>query len=170
MSRSIVYAIAAAALSACASAPAYAPASGPSSAGFSQQRIEADRFFVSYRAAGAVQASLVQDYALLRAAEVTLEQGKDWFWVDRRGLDAQSARGYGGPSVGVSVGGGSWGGRGGVNVGVGVNFPIGAAESGAHSATLEIRLGEGVKPDDSNAYDARAVSANLRARLLAPRS
>ena len=58
---------------------------------------------------------------------------------------------------------------GGVNVGVGVNIPIGESGPRARAATLEIRFGEGVKPDDANAYDAHAIAANIRARLLAPR-
>jgi len=34
----------------------------------------------------------------------------------------------------------------------------------ATSATLEVRFGEGPKPDDPNAYDARSIATNLRAR------
>lgn len=155
-------------LAACASAPSYAPAPTQGAAGYSETPIESDRYFVTYRAPGAADAALLQDYALLRAAELTLQHGRDWFWVDRRNLDEQAVRG-GGPSIGVSVGGGNWGRHTGVGVGVGVNIPIGTpAGERARSATLEIRLGEGVKPDDPNAYDAHALVANLRARLLSP--
>lgn len=156
------------AITACASAPAYAPALAQGRPGYSEAQVEANRYFVTYRAAGAADAALIQDFALLRAAELTVQAGRDWFWVDRRTLDEQdSARG--GPSIGVGIGGGNWGRRSGVGVSVGMNFPIGG-QSGqrARSATLEIRLGEGAKPDDANAYDAHALVANLRARLLAP--
>jgi hypothetical protein len=169
MFRHVIAIAALGALAACASAPSYAPATSQGSAGYAETQIENARYFVSYRASGAADASLLQDYALLRAAELTLQHGRDWFWVDRRTLDEQAVRG-GGPSIGVGIGGGNWGRRSGVSVGVGVNFPIGSpAGVRARSATLEIRLGEGVKPDDANAYDAHALSANLRARLLAPR-
>jgi hypothetical protein len=156
-------------LAACASTPVYAPSPSPGAAGYSETRIESNRYSVSYRAGGSVDAAMVQDYALLRAADLTLQNGRDWFWVDRRTLDNAPARS--GPSIGVGVGAGSWGGNGGVNVGVGVNIPIGGAAPGtrARGATLDIRFGEGVKPDDANAYDAHATAANLRARLLAPR-
>ena len=155
------------ALTACASAPTYTPATRTGAAGYSEAAIESNRYLVTYRAPGAGDAALVQDYALLRAADLTLQNGRDWFWVDRRTLDEDLAARRSGPSVGVGIGGGSWGGRSGGGVSVGVNFPIGAGSSTqrAQSATLEVRFGEGVKPDDPNAYDARAVAANIRARL-----
>lgn len=156
-------------LAACASAPTYAPAASQGAAGYSETQIESNRYFVTYRAAGAGDAALIQDFALLRAAELTVQAGRDWFWVDRRTLDEQDTA-RSGPSIGVGIGGGNWGRNTGVSVGVGMNFPIGG-QSGprARSATLEVRLGEGAKPDDPNAYDAHALVANLRARLLAPR-
>lgn len=156
-------------LAACATAPVYAPAAGPNAAGYSERQVESNRFFVTYRASGSADAALLQDFALLRAADLTVQRGRDWFWVDRRTLDEQPAR-YGGPSIGVGIGAGNWGRNTGVNVGVGVNIPIGGGQTSARAraATLEIRLGEGAKPDDPNAYDAHALSTNLRARLLAP--
>ncbi len=39
---------------------------------------------MTYRAAGASDATLLQDYALLRAADLTLQNGREWFCVDRR--------------------------------------------------------------------------------------
>jgi hypothetical protein len=155
------------ALCACASAPTYRPATRAGAPGYSEAAIESNRYFVTYRAPGAADAALVQDYALLRAADLTLQNGRDWFWVDRRTLDEDLAARRSGPSVGVGIGAGSWGGRSGGGVSVGVNFPLGGGSTTqrAQSATLEVRFGEGAKPDDPNAYDARAVAANIRARL-----
>jgi hypothetical protein len=156
-------------LGACASAPVYAPAAAPEAAGYSERQIETNRYFVTYRAAGQADAALLQDFALLRAGELTLQYDRDWFWLDRRTLDEQGAP-QGGPSIGVGIGSGSYGRGGGVSVGVGFNIPIGAPSGPkASAATAEIRFGEGVKPDDPNAYDAHAIVANLRARLLGPR-
>lgn len=164
MIRTVILA-AAIGLSACATAPPpYTAAVSPTSVGYSEQQIESNRYFVTYRAPSGAEPAVLQDYALLRAAELTLANGREWFWVDRRTLDEESSR-YAGPSVGVGVGGGSWGSRSGASVGVGVNLPLGGGGARARSATLEIRLGEGPKPDDPNTYDARAVSTNLRARL-----
>lgn len=157
------------ALSACAtSPPPYAPSASATSAGYSETQIEASRYFITYRAPGGADASLLQDYALLRAADLALQAGRDWFWVDRRTVDEQA--GARGPSIGVGIGAGSWGNRSGGSVGVGINLPIGG-QSGqrARAATLEVRFGEGAKPDDPNAYDARSIAASLRARFNAPR-
>lgn len=166
MLRPIVFAAMAALLAACASTPTYTPAASASAAGYSEQQIEGNRFFVTYRAPGGADAALVQDYALLRAADVALEHNSDWFWVDRRNIDDSVSSG---PSIGVGVGGANYGGHTGVGASVGFNIPIGNHNARARAATLEIRLGEGPKPDDPNAYDARATSANLRSRLTAPR-
>jgi hypothetical protein len=46
-----------------------------------------------------------------------------------------------------------------------MSFPLGNRGEQARAATLEIRFGEGPKPDDPNAYDARSISTNLRSRL-----
>lgn len=166
MIRTFLILVAAATLTACATAPPpYAAASSQTGAGYSETQIEGNRYFVTYRAPGGADAAVIEDYALLRAADLTLQNGREWFWVDRRTVETYDGN-YGGPSVGVGVGGGSWGSRSGASVGVGIHFPIGG-QSGqrARAATLEIRFGEGPKPDDANAYDARATSANLRARI-----
>ena len=163
MLRILAFAAAAFALSACASTPTYTPAASATAAGYSETQVESNRYFVTYRAAGAADAALIQDYALLRAADLTLQNGREWFWVDRRSLDGQ---GQGrGPSIGIGVGGGSYGGRGGVGGSVGLSVPLGNRGEQARAATLEIRFGEGAKPDDPNAYDARSISTNLRSRL-----
>lgn len=166
MYRTLMLTAAVALLAACASTPVYAPASAANAPGYSETQIESNRFFVTYRAPGAADAAVVQDYALLRAADLTLQHGRDWFWVDRRTIDDQGAR-RGGPSIGVGIGGASIGGNSGVSASVGMNFPLGGAGARARSATLEIRFGEGSKPDDPNAYDARSTSQTIRAR--APR-
>lgn len=164
MIRTLIFAAACAGLAACATTPSYAPAASATGAGYSETQIENNRYFVTYRAPGAADVRLLEDYALLRAADLTLQNGRDWFWVDRRVVDGESSR-RSGPSIGVGIGGGSWGRRSGGSVGVGMNFPLGGGVQRATSTTLEVRFGEGPKPDEPNAYDARAVSQNLRSRV-----
>lgn len=166
MLKNVLIVCAALALSACASSPTYTPAARAGAPGYSEAAIELNRYFVTYRAPSATDAALVQDYALLRAADLTLQNGREWFWVDRRTLDETPTQ-RSGPSIGVGIGGGSWGRHSGGGVSVGVNIPIGGGSTTqrAQSATLEVRFGEGPKPDEPNAYDARAVAANIRARL-----
>ena len=152
------------ALSACATTPSYAPASNQGGAGYSETQIESNRYFVTYRAPSGAAQSLLHDYALLRAADITLENGRSWFWVDRRSFDGEASRRTG-ASVGVGLGSARWSGNTRIGASVGVNLPIGVSSGGgARAATLEIRLGVGPKPDDANAYDARAIAISIRTR------
>lgn len=152
------------ALAACAtSPPSYLAAPTTAAEGYSEVQIESNRYFVTFRAPGGADIAVLQDYALLRAAELTQQNGHDWFWVDRRTMEGQS-RG-GGSSIGIGAGGGSYGGSGGGGVGVGINIPIGGGGERARAATLEIRFGQGPKPDDANAYNAASTAANLRTRI-----
>ncbi|WP_426017442.1 CC0125/CC1285 family lipoprotein [Brevundimonas sp. DWR2-3-1b1] len=146
------------ALSACASLAPYGAQQGPNGQGFSEQRIESNRYRVSYNGVGA--AGRVADWALLRAADLTTEQGYDWFEVTQSWTDGRPG-GAGGVRPSVSIGGGSsrYGGysASGVGVGVGLNF------SGPQptSTMLEVVLGRGQKPDRPNAYDARSVQGSI---------
>ena len=170
MIRVLTFAAAALALAACASTPApppYAAASSSTSAGYSETQIESNRYFVTYRAPSTAEVARLEDYALLRAAELTLANGRDWFWVDRRTIDQEQDARNNGPSIGVGVGGGSYGRRSGASVGVGFNIPLGNQDrrARARGATYEVRLGEGPKPDEPNAYDARSTAQAIRTRI-----
>lgn len=150
------------ALSACASLAPYGPQMAPNGQGYIEQRIESNRFRVTYNGVGA--AGPVADYALLRAAQLTTAQGYDWFEVTQRWTDGRldSAGGMR-PSVGIGYGSSSYGGRygnyrsSGVGVGVGLNF----SGPSPTSTTLEALMGNGDRPDRPNAYDARAVQDSL---------
>lgn len=170
MIRILSFAAAAFVLAACATAPAappYAAATSPASAGYSETQIESNRYFVTYRAPDTAEVARLEDYALLRAAELTTANGRDWFWVDRRTIDQEQDARRSGPSLGVGIGGGSYGRRSGASVGVGVTFPLGNQDrpARARGATYEIRFGEGPKPDEPNAYDARSTAQAIRGRI-----
>lgn len=81
-------------LGACASAPAYSPAQSANGVGYTDQRIESDRFRVTYRGGPGMSSADVQDYALMRAAEVTLQTGGDWFEIITADTDADAKRRY----------------------------------------------------------------------------
>jgi hypothetical protein len=162
MIRPLVVAAAVLSLGACASLAPYGPQQGPRGQGYSEQRIESDRYRVSYNGVGAP--GPVADMALLRAADLTLDQGYDWFEVTQRYIDGRpdSAGGFR-PSVSVGVGSSS-GRYGGyrysgtsTGVGVGLNFQ-GPSPT---STLLEVRLGRGARPDRGEAYDAREVRRAL---------
>ena len=165
MSRFALPLIAAAglALSACASLAPYGLQTGPGGQGYAEQRIESNRFRVTYSGVGAP--GPVADMALLRAAELTTSLGYDWFEVTQRWIDGRpdSAGGLR-PSVGAGYGSSRSSGRygsyssSGVGVGVGLNF----SGPSPTSTTLEVVMGNGDRPDRTNAYDARGVQDNLR--------
>ena len=146
-------------VAACASTSSYGPATKSGAMGYESLQIETDRFRVSYTDSDAARA---RDRALLRAAEVTMENGKDWFEITSSYTSDESP-GTGGSRTSVSIGGasGSYGRSSSVGVGVGIGFPLG--DSGAKvTEVLEIIIGAGEKPDRPNVYDARSVDINLR--------
>lgn len=165
MIRTLVVAAAALSLAACASLAPYGPQRGPNGQGYSEQRIESDRYRVTYNGVGAP--GPVADMALLRAADLTLEQGYDWFEVTQRYVDGRpdSAGGFR-PNVSVGYGSGSgrYGGyrysSSGLGVGVGLNFQ-GPSPT---STILEVRMGRGARPDRGEAYEAREVRYSLSGR------
>jgi len=81
----VTIAASALALTACASLAPYGQQMGPNGQGYSDQQIERDRFRVTYRGVGAP--GPVADMALFRAAQLTVEQGYDWFEVTQRWID-----------------------------------------------------------------------------------
>ena len=140
-------------LAACATGPApYGPADTSGGLGYEVQQIESSRFRVSYRARDGATA---RDYALLRAAEVTLDAGDEWFRVVGAYTDAPDER-SGETSVSVGGSSGSYGSS--VGVGIGIGLGGGRSET-VHD--LEILTGSGPKPALENVYDARAVRASL---------
>lgn len=157
-----------AALAACATAvgTAYAPADAKGY-GYSETRIEQDRYRITFAGDGATPPEVVEDYALLRAAELAVENGYDWFRIVGRALDEQEKGGVG---IGAGVGTGSYGRRSGVSVGVGGDLgTVGAKRF--YTARIEALFGSGEKPADdsgSEIYDARSVIETIRARIASP--
>jgi hypothetical protein len=153
---------AAALLAGCATAvgTAYQPAD-KKGFGFTEQKVESDRYRVTFAGDGATPASVVEDYALLRAAEIALANGYDWFRVVGRSLDEEERGGVG---VGAGVGGGSFGGRSGVSVGGGgVRGTIGGRRF--YTSRLEALMGKGPKPEGGDVYSARDLVDAVRSRM-----
>ncbi|WP_084421140.1 CC0125/CC1285 family lipoprotein [Henriciella litoralis] len=152
----LVAGLALAGMTACATAKPYGPATSSTAQGYFVQPIETNRYRVTYTALSPDEA---RRYALRRAAEVTLQNGGDWFRVVNGYTDASDANN--GPRSSVSIGGGSSSGRygSGVGVGVGIGIPIGGS-SEKTTESLEIIVGNGPKPADPNTYSAQSVLVN----------
>ena len=159
MRRALIVVAAGLSLAACATPTVYAPSTGArTSVGFSDYRIETGRYRVTYTGGGGAPMTQVADYALLRAAEVSVRDGYDWFRVVERKDERVGGGSGGGPRVGVGVGGGSGGWRtSGVRVGVGVGTSFDLSGGPAWSRTLEIMAGKGPVPTDKDVYDARDI-------------
>jgi hypothetical protein len=158
-------------LSACATATPYAPAGEGSRYGYAEQRIDTHRYRVSFSGNSVTSREQVESALLLRAAEITLQNGGDWFSTVNRSTDrdvrlqatpdlfSRSPYGpYWGPSWRYHRRGfwSPWNdpfwGRPSVDV----------REIDRYEATAEILVGTGRKPaDDDQAFDAREVTRNL---------
>ncbi len=83
MYRIVIPALLAALLAACAQATPYQPARD--GYGFSEQRIEANRYRITFSGNAVTPQQVVDDYMLFRAAEITLRDGYDYFEIaDKR--------------------------------------------------------------------------------------
>ena len=146
-------------LAGCATAvgTTYAPA-GKGGYGYTDTRIEDDRYRITFAGDGATTPEAVEDFALLRAAELALAGGYDWFRVVGRSIDEQEKGGVG---IGAGLGGG------GRNVGVGVGGNLGKVGARKfYTARMEVIFGKGDKPADAQGvYDARSLSETIRARI-----
>jgi hypothetical protein len=150
-------------LSACATQTVYAPAHSPGGPGFTEARIEQDRWRISFRGGGGAPPQQVEDYALLRAAQLAIANGYDWFAVDDRRV---AETGYSGATLGVGIGGASFGRHSAVGVGASSGLPLSGGPE--LTAYLEVRLGKGPKPDQPNAYDAHDVERTIGPRVAPP--
>jgi hypothetical protein len=169
----LLAATAALALSACATATPYGPASPDSRYGYSQQRIEGDRFRVNFAGNSVTSRDQVEMSLLLRAAEVTVENGGDWFTTVNRATDRDTRLTGGtdpfyydryspfwGPSWRYSRRGlwSPW------RDPFGPDFDV--RQIDRYEATSEIVIGRGRKPaNDPNAFDAREVIDNIGPRV-----
>jgi hypothetical protein len=147
-------ALAFAALAACTSGPTrYVPALDADDMGYREQRLEQERYRVSFRANPDLRGAQVEDMALRRAAELTIQNGYQWFHVVSRNTDlAGGSYTPSGPTVGIGGSTGSYGS--GLGIGLGFNF---GSDSRQYEAVIEILMGRGAKPADPNAYDAQQV-------------
>ena len=169
----LLAATAALALSACATATPYGPAGPQSRYGYSEQRVDSDRYRVSFAGNSVTSREQVEMSLLLRAAELTLESGHDWFATVNRATD-RDVRLQGTPDPFYydrysPFWGPSWRyyRRGSWSLWrdpFGPEFDM--REIDRFEASAEIIMGRGAKPaGDANAFDAREVFQNLGPRV-----
>lgn len=156
-------------LAGCASQSVYAPASRDGGTGYEETRLGDDRYRITFNGNSRTSKDTVKDYALLRAAELTLQNGNDWFYVVTRETDVET-RDAPGASAGFerervvdrSCGllGCSETRR------IGTGFEGGTERTRTqYSHSLEIRMGEGELPEGRDAYEAATLARELRAAM-----
>ena len=79
-------------LAACATTPPYHPASGSGGYGFAEQKIEADRFRVTFKGNSSTSRQAVENFLLYRAAEITVANGFDYFVITEN--DTETHKSY----------------------------------------------------------------------------
>ena len=77
-------------LAACAAPAAYQPRQGGNGTGYSDEQLAANRWRVTFTGNSATKRQTVENYLLLRAAEVTRQSGFHWFVFDSRDTEAKT--------------------------------------------------------------------------------
>lgn len=181
MKRLLTAAAACLALAACATATPYQPltSKGMSTGGYSEVRVNSDRFRITFSGNSLTSRDTVERYLLYRAAEVSLAEGYDWFTLADRHTDRDSHTVYQPDPFGYDMWRPTWAylGRGrwvmldpwgpnrfwdrGMNI----------EEITRFQASAEIFMGKGKKPaGDAAAFDAHEVEKNLAATIKRPTS
>ena len=162
------------ALSACETATPYQPlaAGAAQSGGYSEIKLEDNRWRVSFKGNTVTSRATVETYLIHRAAELTVNQGFDWFETAQRQTDKRTSSfgvdpfgpygygfgwryyrrgfGWGDPFWGGPFGG-PWGGD------------IDLQTIQQFEASAEVVMHHGAKPaDNPRAFDAHQVLANTR--------
>lgn len=174
----------AALLGACATATPYQPLgthNAQASGGYSEQRLEDNRYRVTFSGNEFTSRPRVENYLLYRAAELTSQAGFDGFTMVNRGTDPTTHTrvygdpfrsgpwGYWGPSWrfrGRGFGWRSW------DPWLGSPFwadDFDVATVTSYEASAEIVMFHGSRPDDPRSFDARQVLSNLGPTIQAPR-
>ena len=156
-----------------------------SSGGYSEMRIEPNRWRVSFAGNSLTSRETVEAYLLFRSAELTVQQGYDWFSIADRNTQNKGytyvepdplyhpwygpgymywrpswryyGHGFGWRTWDPFWGDPFWADR------------IDVRTVDKYEATAEVYMGHGVKPaNDPRAFDARQVIANLQPRIQYP--
>jgi hypothetical protein len=154
-------------LAACVTATPYQPAP-PRGFGYTEERLDQNKFRVTFRGNSLTAREIVEDYLLYRAAELTLQNGYDHFLIVGRETEARTAYRY-------------WvdhyGGRGWFYHG----FPhwydpwyrpwstYDAQPITTYTATAEVVMIKGPRQDgEIRAFDARQVLVEVGPRVIRP--
>lgn len=174
-------ALGAALLVGCATPTTYHPASLTDSAhadGYHELQVERERWRIVFAGNGLTSRETVETYLLYRAAELTLQNGYDWFQAVERDTEehvtlvVREPIGAWGPGwephwrydYGTPAGWRTWDRH-------GRDPAFDVSRVTTYEAVAEVVMRRGTKPaDEARAFDARAVKASLEDRIVRPES
>ncbi len=170
----ITLAAAVAGLAACTTATPYGPASQGGGYGFSDQRIEQNRYRITFRGNSSTSRETVENALLYRAAELTVQRGFDYFLVVEN--DTEADRSYRSTTTPAYYGRYGYGYppyRGfpyyAYGFGWGEPYDTYTREVTRYSAVAFVTMHSGPKPaNNPQAFDAREVIDNLGPYVLGP--
>ncbi len=149
------------ALAACATATPYQPIHDGQ--GYAEQRIESNRYKVRFSGNSLTPRQTVENYLLYRSAEVTLQNGFDYFVLADSNTESETRY-----SQTFSGGFGSYFWRPYYGSGIGLSSGT-AIPRTEYEAQANILVFKGAKPaTDVKAFDAREVKSNLEATITRP--
>lgn len=137
--------------------------------GFTQQRIEQNRYRINFSGNSLTPLPVVEDYMLYRAAEITIDHGYDYFDISDKDID-KSTRYY--ATFNGPIGG--FYGRGFPRYGYGYGFGAGFGTGNlrpieSYTTSANVVMFKGQKPaDDPDAYDAKDVIQRLGPTIRRP--
>lgn len=153
-------------LSACATPTPYEPASKATAGqGYTEQQIEQGRWRVSFSGNSVTTRQVVESYMLYRAAELTVNNGFDWFEAVERATERTTSY-VGSPDPWYGRYGPYW-------------HPYwrrgpwandwDVTQVNQYEASTEILMHHGQKPGDNpRAFDAREVMSNIGPHVVRP--
>jgi hypothetical protein len=166
------------ALSGCATPTPYQPApatGGRYAFGFADQQIDASHWRVSFAGNSLTSRETVEKYLLYRAAELTVQQGGDWFATDQRKTERHSSFvGTGDPFYDEFGWGWSpywnfYGPRGWAPWSPWGPDPfMDVQQVDRYEAHAEIVIGHGAQPQGMRVYNAREVMQHLGPSIVMP--
>ncbi len=164
-------------MAACETATPYQPLNpkNASAGGYSDLRLNADRWRVSFQGNSLTSRETVERDLLYRAAELTVAQGYDWFATAGQQTDKQSSAvidpvyGYGWRPSWRFYGRYGWGGWGYWGGPGPWGRPAFVQEYNRYEVSSEIIMGHGPRPSDGRALDAREVMTNIGPHLVRPK-
>jgi hypothetical protein len=166
-------------LAACATPTPYQP-SARGTDGYSSRKLESNRYRVTFSGNSYTSRDTVENYLLYRAAELTVQNGGDWFVVADRGTERRSQTyidqpfnpgpyGYWGPSWRYRNSGFGWRTWSPYGRGPFWDQTVDVRTVNRYEASAEIVVRRGPKPEKNRrAFDAREVMSNLADRIKRP--